>query len=151
MYDPSADISKTDWQTYSTAYGTASNVPDLLHNLAGADAKIAKTASHELWCGLCHQHAYVSSAALPSYPILMNVLRSTDAELAIEILDILLGFAHCTAPFDIADLPKRPDWMIQLRKLMIADRWVFEQFASSENVDVREFAEMILLELERPG
>ncbi len=63
-----------------------------LLDLASSDHDAAMKATHALWCGLCHQHAYISSAALPAYPFILEVLDSANDDLAVEILDILLGF-----------------------------------------------------------
>ena len=52
----------------------------------------------ELWCGLCHQHAYVPSAAVPAFPFLIIALRNCDATLRTELLDIFAGFVECTDP-----------------------------------------------------
>jgi hypothetical protein len=144
VYDPAAEIDQVNWQDFSTAYGIADNVPSLLRQLAAPDAENATEASHNLWCGLCHQHAYVSSAALPSYPILLKVLHSADEELAVEILDILLGFARCTAPVAGIDPSSRPHWEADLHDQMIADKGAYEAFAKSGNEVVRGFASDII-------
>lgn len=80
-----------DWSRYETAYGPAVRVPGQLWLLAKGDHKEAMAASHELWCELCHQHAYVSSAALPALPFLLEVMDGAGEQLAVEILDLLLG------------------------------------------------------------
>lgn len=102
-----------DWAPYRTAYGSASkrlvfvrkdgrgpednwgSVADQLVRLASRDPAEAQTASHQLWCSLCHQHAYVSSAARPAFPFLLEVLDSACESLQVEILDIVVGIASC--------------------------------------------------------
>ena len=69
----------------------ATKVPDQLRRLLATDREVALEASHELWSGLCHQHAYVSSAALPALPLLVGALETADERVADEILDILYG------------------------------------------------------------
>jgi hypothetical protein len=77
-------INLVAWGDFHTAYGPAVKVPDQLRRLAGPDLKAALEASHELWCGLCHQHMQVGSAALPALPFLLEVLDSADRDMAVE-------------------------------------------------------------------
>ena len=100
-------------------------------------------AANDLWCGLCHQHAYVSSAALPACDFLMLALREADDELKVELLDILLGFAACTGRSAEAD------WEKQLREKLKADLPVFSGFLSSANEDISFFAGRIVEELNK--
>src|SRR5690242_17286675 len=81
------------WGDFGTAYGPAVTVPDQLRRLAGLDRKAAMDSTHDLWCGLCHQHVQVGSAALPALPFLLEVLDRADRDMTVELLDILLGFA----------------------------------------------------------
>lgn len=62
------------WADYGTAYGPAIKVPDQPGRLAGPNEGAALAASHDLCCGLCHQHAYISSAAVPALPFILEVL-----------------------------------------------------------------------------
>ena len=99
-------IDEIDWSQYETAYGNAAqdiphfqagktpSVPRSLWDLFSGDRERAIRATGDLWAGLCHQHAYISSAALPAYDFLMIALRELDDELKVELLDIFLGFAH---------------------------------------------------------
>ena len=68
-------VAAVKWQDYETAYGNAAVVERQLRNLVSSDHDTAMTATHDLWCGLCHQHAYVSSAALPACPLLLEVFN----------------------------------------------------------------------------
>jgi len=77
-----------DWTQFETAYGMATKIPEQLIRLVSEEHDIAMQATHELWCGLCHQHAYVSSSALPAYDFLLDVLKYADDKLALELLDI---------------------------------------------------------------
>ncbi|MHA3913911.1 hypothetical protein [Halovulum sp. GXIMD14793] len=149
MNDFASEIDAVNWSEFRTAYGAADNVPFLLEHLAGADPKKSADATHELWCGLCHQHAYVSSAALPSYPILVKILRSANPELGTEILDILWGFAKCTAPRFGSNPAQRSDWMVELHNKMVADIEVYVALAASKNEDSSEFAGLIAEELNK--
>ena len=63
-----------DWGTFDTAYGPATDVLEQLLQLVSDDHKQAKMASHKLWCGLCHQHASIASAAYPALPFILEAL-----------------------------------------------------------------------------
>lgn len=146
-------IAELDWSRYETAYGNAAqdiphfqcghtpSVPSSLRALFSGDHKAAMKATSDLWAGLCHQHAYVSSAALPAYDFLMLALRELDDGLKVELLDIFLGFAACTGRSAEAD------WEKQLREKLKADLPVFAGFISSGNEDISYFAGRIVEEL----
>ena len=144
-------ISEINWSQYETAYGNAAqdiphfqcghtpSVPSSLRTLFSGDHEAAMKATSDLWAGLCHQHAYVSSAALPAYDFLMIALKELDDELKVELLDIFLGFAVCTARFSSDAL-----WPRQLREKLEADLPVFSGFLSSANEDIAYFSESII-------
>ncbi len=139
--DFEAQLEAVDWNRYETAYGVATPVPDQLRRLLSPDREVALQASHDLWCGLCHQHAYVSSAALPALPFLVRALENADEQIAIEILDILKGFAVCTWP---RGSDCGPEWLFQLREDLSSHTELIARFRSSPNEEVRDFAEEIL-------
>ena len=143
-YDPTQDVEAVDWAAYGTAYGGAERVPRLLMQLASAHVPTATGAAHELWSGLCHQHAYVSSAALPSYPIVLRILANAEQGLAVEILDVLLGFARCSSPGFGANIQSCSGWKSELHAAMQADITTFEALAGADNEEVREFARLIV-------
>lgn len=146
-------IDEIDWSRYETAYGNAArdiphfqagkppSVPSCLWALFSGDREKAMQAASGLWAGLCHQHAYISSAALPAYDFLMLALRERDDELKVELLDIFLGFAACTGR------NAETDWERQLREKLKTDLPVFAGFVSSENEDISYFSERIVEEL----
>ena len=146
-------IDEIDWSRYETAYGNAArdiphfqagktpSVPSCLWALCSVDREKAMQAASGLWAGLCHQHAYISSAALPAYDFLMLALREADHKLKVELLDIFLGFAACTGR------SAETDWERQLREKLKADLPVFAGFVSSENEDISYFSERIVEEL----
>ncbi len=68
-------------------------------------------------------------------------------DLAVEILDILWGFAQCSAPEFGTDRTSRPDWMVELHDKMIADLDIYKSLAASEREGVRDFASWIVEEL----
>lgn len=146
-------IDEIDWSQYETAYGNAAqdiphfqcgqtpSVPRSLWELFSGDRERAMRAASDLWAGLCHQHAYISSAALPAYDFLMLALRELDDGLKVELLDIFLGFAACTRR------SAEKDWERQLREKLANGLPVFAGLAVSENEDIAYFSERIVEEL----
>jgi hypothetical protein len=144
------------WGNFGTAYGPAVKVPHQLRRLAGPDRKAALDASHDLWCGLCHQHVQVGSAAVPALPFLLEVLDSADRELAVELLDILLGFAigvnrrrfleFQRSRGRTAPVPEE-QWVADLRAALVGELPRFEGLAGSSDEEVADFAGQIVAEL----
>ncbi len=144
------------WGDFGTAYGPAVKVPDQLRRVAGPDRKAALDATHELWCGLCHQHVQVGSAAVPALPFLLYVLDAADRDLTVELLDILLGFAigvnrqrALDFQWSLGHTESRPEeqWVADLRAALLVEMSRFRQLAASCNEEVAGFAGQILREL----
>ncbi len=135
------DIEKVDWQSLETAYGNAVKVPNLLKSLTIKEEKIKLNVSHELWSGLCHQHAYVSSAAEPAFPILLKIFPNVSELVQIEIMDIFVGFAVCTSP-------NHPEagggFQTRLRYLLLSQVELFESLSKHSNKQIASFAETIV-------
>ena len=146
-------IDEIDWSQYETAYGNAArdiphfqagktpSVPSSLWALFSGDREKAMRAASDLWAGLCHPHAYISSAALPACDFLILGLQELDDELKVELLDIFLGFAVCTGRSAEAD------WEKQLREKLTNHLPVFAGLVSSEHEDISYFSERIVEEL----
>jgi hypothetical protein len=140
-------LAAVPWDFLGTAYGRATRTPDQLMDLLDDDWETAFQASHDLWCSLCHQHAYVSSAALPALPFLLEALELGDDRLAVEILDILAGFAICTAPPSRTGpfaTPSDSVWAVELRRRLQEERSRFEALRESAEGEVAEFADWVL-------
>ncbi|MGE3808501.1 MAG: hypothetical protein AB7K24_27875, partial [Gemmataceae bacterium] len=111
--------------------------------------------SHELWCGLCHQHVQVGTAALPALPFILEVMQVGDESLVYEILDIILGFAKGVSRKRYVDFQKalgrepQPDaeWVIALRTQLLNEAERFKAFRTHSNSGIAEEAESILQEL----
>lgn len=133
------------WADYKGSCGSSPlEVPDPLIRLAGADHARSLIASAELWNLLCHQ-ANVASVAVPALPFLLEVLDRAPDELAVEIMDMLYIFAAYTAAWRKEPLPGgEPAWVSELRTRVAAERPRFRQLAKHPNVDIAEFAQMIL-------
>lgn len=149
-------ISLIPWGNFHTAYGPAVKVPDQLQRLVGSDRKAALDASHELWCGLCHQHVQIGSAALPALPFLLEVLDSADRDMAVELLDILLGFAkgvnrrrflEFQRSRGRTELPPEEQWISDLRTALVGELPRFDELASSADEEMADFAGQIVAEL----
>lgn len=93
-------VNDIDWSKFKTAYGDASSVPEQLNALESGSQQEQLEAAHKLWCGLCHQHAFISSAAEPVLPILLSLIGDVSEEVQVEIMDILLGFSVCSLSDD---------------------------------------------------
>jgi hypothetical protein len=140
------------WSDYWTAYGPAIKVPDQLRRLVGPDPKESLAASSDLWGGLCHQHAYVSSAALPALPFILDVLDRAEGQLVVELLDILWGFAVCTRPGAVStgpwSDPTATDWAAKLRAGVATARPRLAALATHPNEEVADFTRAVLQELD---
>ncbi len=136
-------VVSVDWAGYQTAYGGAEEVGSQLLALNSANHQAAMDVSHDLWCGLCHQHAFVSSAALPACPFLVEFLGDACDTLKVEILDILLGFAICSMPDVTVTAAKDLKWRNALNAALANDIAIYKELASSENEEIVDFAERI--------
>ena len=97
-------------------------------------------ATHQLWCSLCHQHAYISTAALPSYDILKIGLLTLDDKLKIELLDILQGFSAFTSDKYFVAIKQTPsDWEQELRRKLILDLANIEEFTKHTDEQISSF------------
>ena len=104
-------IDEIDWSQYETAYGNAAqdiphfqagktpSVPRSLWDLFSGDRERAIRATGDLWAGLCHQHAYISSAALPAYSqaLFVNIgipqgLAPTLANIVNLIMQVVISY-----------------------------------------------------------
>ena len=145
-------LSAVSWSDFDTAYGPATDLPGQLRRLAGPDLPDALAARHELWCSLCHQHVFVSTAAVPALPFILGALDVAGPQLTIEILDILLGFARCTKDAALKATEESypvPEWLTVLSARMAAERGRFEVLTRHPNPEARQFAQDILNELDQ--
>ena len=148
-------IAAVDCTAFHTAYGRADDVPNQLLRLASPDMATALRASYELWCGLCHQHVQVGTAALPALPFILEVMQAADESLVYEILDIILGFAKGVNRKRSVDFQKAlgrkpqpdPEWVIALRAGLTTERDQFRVLGNHSNADIAESANAVLQEL----
>lgn len=134
-------LAQIDWSSVETAYGTALAVPDQLASLLSGDDGQAMKAAHDLWCGLCHQHAYISSAALQALPFIVEALEERSDALKVEILDILLGFAVGSE----GGAEAGPDaWKGEVRQHLLSHLELFIRLAVHPNEEIADFAGQIV-------
>jgi hypothetical protein len=131
----SAEIDAILWRDFDTAYGAPESVPLDLKLLMFGNQMQALDATHRLWCGLCHQHAYMSSAAEPALPLLMLALRQSGDLIKIEILDILLGFVRCLQP--------EVGFTQRILHSIVERRHEIEELKSSTHEDLANFADSV--------
>jgi hypothetical protein len=141
----SCEIDKINWADFETAYGSAKmTIPFYLKNLFCTDKEISMYSTHQLWCSLCHQHAFISSASLPAYDILKIGLIKLDDNHKIELLDIFQGFADCTSGKNFAAIKQKPNnWEQMLRQKLLVDIELFRELANHKNEEISHFATTI--------
>jgi hypothetical protein len=137
------------WSDFETAYGNAEKtIPFYLKNLFCTDTKIAMDATHQLLCSLCHQHANISTAALPTYDILKIGLLQLDDKLKIELLDIFRGFSECTRNDYFAATKEAPKkWELELKQKLISDFSIFTELSGNNDELISHFATTICEDL----
>ncbi len=151
------------WAGYRTAYGSAAfdhtferangaterwgSVPEQLELLRSSDEAVAVSASHHLWCCLCHQHAYVASAALPALPFLLATLDHASERVVVETLDILVRMASCSRAENAASAVPPGAWAEDLRRQLVVARPRFEALAASPSEEVAGWARTLVAEL----
>ena len=142
-------INQVNWKDFKTAYGNAENtIPLYLRNLFSTNYEIAFEATHNLWCSLCHQHAFISSASLPSYDILKFGVINLNDELKIEILDIFKGFSYCTSKDYYSEITTPiPTWEKLLKEELISDIVIFKELAFHNDELISSFAKDIIADL----
>lgn len=149
-------ITSIDWSQYETAYGNAAKdmpydvpygdscgsmpkVEQALLDLFADERETALKASHDLWCELCHQHAYLSSAALPAFDFLFYALEHLGVELQVELLDIFYGFAVCSSNHDATG-----SWRGQLQAKLMERKMYFQRLAGCPEEELAAFAGLIV-------
>ena len=156
LFSRATKISPFDWASYHTAYGRADKVAAQLLNLASPEKEKAMNATHDLWCGLCHQHVQIGSAALPAMPFILEVLDIASEALSVEILDLLLGFALVSNLQRSIDFQKScghsvplPDqeWVAKTRSLLIEQKDRFNRLKDQNNPDIKDLSVRIFEEI----
>ena len=129
------EIEAVQWEDFDTAYGASESVPLDLKLLMFGDQKQSLAATHRLWCGLCHQHAHMSSAAEPALAFLLLALRESDDLIKIEVLDILVGFVICQQP--------EIEFSQRVLCAIVERRQEIEDLKSSQHEEVAGFANSV--------
>jgi hypothetical protein len=148
-------LGRIDWSLYHTAYGVATAVPRQLRRLRSENEEEALSAAHDLWCGLCHQHVQIGSAALPALPFLLEVFATAGERLKVEILDILLGLTITSNPIRIDEFAKSRGhadeapipWIADVRSALVRELPLIVPLRMHANPDIAEFSREIVEEL----
>jgi hypothetical protein len=147
-HDWETELAKIDWSRYQTAYGEANRVKAQLQRLRSDNREEALQASHDLWCGLCHQHVQIGSAALPALPLLIDAFPSADDQLKIELLDIFLGLAVTSNPQHRRERDDaQPQWIDDVRVGLTAIVPMIAPLQMDTNPDIAYFSKAIVDEL----
>jgi hypothetical protein len=141
-------VKAIDWAALESAYGSARDVGQWLIDLRSPDWDTASHASHMLWCSLCHQHVFISPAAVVALPFLLEVGKSADERLLVELLDIFCGFALCSASPDGGRPPGA--WVAHVRVGLLRELEWFRCLRTLSNEDVAGFARAIVESLSSP-
>jgi hypothetical protein len=136
------------WSEYEASCGNSpQSIPDLLIEMAGPDRAHTVPAAERLWNLLCHQHN-TAPVDVPALPFLLEILDNAPDDLAVEILDMLFGFAATTGWHRRHPGYVEPHWVTELRAGLAAELPRFRRLAESTNDDVAAFAEGIVEEVE---
>ncbi|WP_157463964.1 hypothetical protein [Deinococcus pimensis] len=142
------ELNNIAWAEYRTAYGPAHDVPIQIQALYSNDCEARLDAAHELWCALCHQRTYITDAALPALPFLLDALdQAPDHVLQIELLEILLGFARCTTRTYQLD---QPLWAQRLRQSLLTYGAKLKQLRANPHPEVSDLADATFNALGQP-
>jgi len=87
------DLGRIDWARYSHWFGTAAEVPDLLHVMAGPDPDAASKALSRLSSGLVHQLCTSAPAAL-AVPFLLRIAADPRAPHRRDVLSLAWWAGH---------------------------------------------------------
>jgi HEAT repeat protein len=85
-------LDSIDWSELSHAYGEASDVPELIRNLASSDEEIRDEALSELFGTIVHQGTVYEASAY-AVPFLIELLEEPAVEGKDRILDLLCALA----------------------------------------------------------
>ena len=101
------------------------------------------------WRGLRRELArkafHLASVAVPALPFLLEVLDRAPDDLAVEIMDMLYNFAAYVGLYRREPPPGgEPAWVSTLRTRLAVETLRFQRLAGHPNVDIAEFAQMIL-------
>jgi len=150
-----ARLNAVDWSRFLTIYGAATTVPEQIERLHSPDEKIAVSATNDLRAGLCRQHVQIASAALPALPFIMEMLPSSNDNVTVGILEMLLGFAITTNHVRMGRFASAvgktpmppPGWVEDLRGALRMALPRIAVYVTHENPNISEFAQLFVDEI----
>ena len=137
-------LRQTRWGRLQTAYGSARCVPCWLLQLKHGDGRRAQRAGDRLLNALCHGYAYVSTAALPAAPFVVEALDCGEPLARETALDLLRGFLWGTEP-GRSDLE---EWHGELRAMTLAALPRVRELTKDVDHEVARTARLLLQELD---
>ena len=109
-------LDKIDWKKLEHAYGEASDVPQLIRNLASKDINLRDQALYELYGNIFHQGTRYQATPY-AIPFIFELIRQPETPDKVDLIkfsvDLALGYPE-------AYLPKGPnveDWVIDAEQL----------------------------------
>jgi hypothetical protein len=90
------DLDLIDWQQLTHAYGTASDIPNLLKALTSSDQKTWEEALQKLYGNLWHQGTVYQATAV-AVPFLLELLENEEVRCRDKILIYLADLAQASS------------------------------------------------------
>ncbi|RKS06362.1 hypothetical protein DFP74_1990 [Nocardiopsis sp. Huas11] len=121
MIDPTPEAPSTPlgvadvpWHTLGHAYGSATDVPELLVTAFGADEDAAREAIDEIDTAVCHQGGAICSAAPAVLPFLVELAADVRRAREVRRDALLLVFTLAEEAVDCDPSYVHPDWAAAL-------------------------------------
>ena len=159
-------IDKIEWSNLTHAYGAASDVPNLLRQLASSSGDDREHAMHELYGNIWHQGT-IYEASVQAVPFLIQLLGSAVVEGKVEIFILLAHLARGTSYHDVhqhlamfkskaqtpewqADIQKELAWVRGVKAAVLAGEDTYLTFLADGEMDLRDASAYLLASLGRP-
>jgi len=112
------------WNTLEHAYGSASDVPDLIRALASPEQQTYQAALGHLWGSVIHQGTVYSSTAYV-VPFFCELLEAAEVQNKTALLDYLAAIAHGASYCDVhIRQPERRNTPEMQQQIAQELRWV---------------------------
>jgi hypothetical protein len=158
-------LNKIEWSKLTHAYVEASDVPNLLRQLASGAVEERESARHVLHGNIWHQGTDYEATAC-AIPFLIELLAAPTvtgkAELLIFLSLCANGNSYCEVHAPLykdevtteewrTQLAKELDWVKRTRSAVVAGRALYESLLSHVEANVREAAGFLLATLDQPS
>jgi hypothetical protein len=158
-------LNKIDWSKLTHAYGEASDVPNLLRQLASGAVEERESARHVLHGNIWHQGTVYEATAY-AIPFLIELLAAPTCEGKAELMIFLSLCANGNSYCDVheplhqdeatteewkAQLANELDWVKRTRSAVVAGRALYEELLGHDQTEIREAAGFLLATLDQPS